>query len=351
MKQAPPAESSLNERAQHLLKVLVESYIADGQPVGSRTLARIGGLELSPATVRNVMSDLEEMGFVQAPHTSAGRIPTVQGYRLFVDTLLEVQPLKVRLLEEVKGGLDPDMDPGDLVESASDILSRITQLAGLVTIPKQEHTSLRQVEFLQLSENRVLAILVMNKQEVQNRVIHLDREYSTPELQAAANYINSRYAGEDLRNLRERLLSELEAARQDMNAMMQAVVELGEKAFSPKPDAKDDFVVVGQMNLMEYEELSSVEKLRQLFEAFTGKRDILHILDQCISAQGVQIFIGHESGYDVLDDCSLVTAPYSTDGDMVGVLGVIGPTRMAYDRVIPIVDLTAKLLGAALNKR
>lgn len=351
MKQEPTNEAPINDRAQHLLKVLVESYIADGQPVGSRTLSRIGGLDLSPATIRNVMSDLEEAGFVHAPHTSAGRVPTVQGYRMFIDTMLRLEPLKGSLLEEVRGSLGPDMDAGGLVESASDVLSRVTRLAGLVTLPKQEHASLRQVEFLKLSESRVLAILVMNQMEVQNRVIHLDREYTTDELQTAANYLNSRYAGNDLRTLRGRLLGELDQVRQDMDDTMRAVIDLGEKAFSNPKAGEDDFVVVGQSNLMGYEELSDVDKLKQLFDAFSEKRNILHILDQCLTADGVQIFIGNESGYGVLDDCSLVTAPYSAGDDIVGVLGVIGPTRMAYDRVIPIVDITAKLLGAALNVR
>ena len=227
----------------------------------------------------------------------------------------------------------------------------IRDRAGVVTVPRQEHASLRQIEFLGLSENRVLAILVMNQHEVQNRVIQLDRAYSESELREAANYLNAKFAGRGMVALRRELLAELDAVREDMNCMMRSAIELGEKAFASDERVQDDFVVVGQTNLMGYEQLSDVDKLRQLFDAFSTKRDILHLLDKCICARGVQIFVGQESGYQVLDECSVVSAPYSVQGDVIGVLGVIGPTRMPYDRVIPIVDITARLLGAALNTR
>ncbi|MBK1691491.1 heat-inducible transcriptional repressor HrcA [Ectothiorhodospira mobilis] len=343
-------ETPLNDRARRLLRALVENYVQDGQPVGSRTLARTCGLDLSPASIRNVMSDLEEMGLVSSPHTSAGRVPTPRGYRLFVDSLLEVKPLdshEVRLLKE---RLSPDMDTRTLVESASDLLSAVTQMAGMVRVPKRDHAALCQIEFLKLSGRQVLAILVMNKNEVQNRILQLDRDYTHSELQQMANYLNEHLAGLDLRQAREQILREMKAVREHMNTLMLAAIQLGERAFSDE-DREEQVVFTGQTHLMGYAELSSVDKLRNLFEAFNQKRDLLGLLDNCIHAQGVQIFIGQESGHEVLDDCSVVTAPYQVDGQVLGVLGVIGPTRMAYERVIPVVDVTAKLLGAALNSR
>lgn len=339
----------MNERAQHLLKVLVENYIRDGQPVGSRTLARIGGLELSPATIRNVMADLEEMGLIHAPHTSAGRIPTAQGYRVFVDHMLRCQPLDPELIESLEHGLDPTMTHQSLVKAASDLLSGVTHMAAVVTVPRTEFGQLRQIEFLELSENRVLAILVIDQKEVQNRIIQLDRPYSAAELQAAANLLNERFAGRDLREIRHELVKEMDQVRRDMNALMASVLELGGKAFEDEDLEAGDMLVVGQTHLMAYQELSDVEKLRQLFEAFASKQEILHLLDKCIWAEGVQIFIGQESEVDPLGACSVISTPYAVRDGVVGVLGVIGPTRMAYDRVIPVVDVTAKLLGAALN--
>jgi heat-inducible transcriptional repressor len=344
-------ETALNERALHLHKVLVEVYIREGQPVGSRTLARTAGLDLSPATIRNVMADLEELGFLSSPHTSAGRVPTAKGFRLFVDNMIKFKPLQLTVLDRLKDGLDPGLNHKGLVETASGLLSGITQMAGIVTVPRKQSISLRQIEFLELSENRVLAILVVNEQEVQNRIIQLDRGYSRSELEEAANYLNSQFAGQDLRQVRLSLLKELDLVRRDMDRLMRSAVELGEKVFVQAEKADEDFVVVGQTNLMEYEQLSDLESLRQLFDAFARKREILHLLDRCICAEGVQIFFGQESRYHPLDECSVVSAPYSVDDEVVGVLGVIGPMRMAYDRVIPIVDVTAKLLGAALNPR
>ena len=343
------SDSVLSERAQHLLRILVERYIRDGQPVGSRTLSRDSGLDLSPATIRNVMSDLEEMGLVRAPHTSAGRVPTVQGYRLFVDTLLHVSPLGGDEVRRLREQLDATQDRGTLMGSASSLLSDITHLAGVVMLPRHEQVRLRQVEFLPLSDNQILAILVINKREVQNRIIRTERAFSPSELQQAANYINSLGSGKHMHELRDLLLQELQDAREQMNDLMIAAIEMAAQAIPAEPEI-DDFVVAGQTNLMGYNELADMEKLRQLFDAFHRKRDLLHLLDQCLGARGVQIFIGEESGYNVLDECSVVTAPYEVDGRVLGVLGVIGPTRMAYERVIPIVDVTARLLGAALNQ-
>ena len=338
---------SLNERTQLLLKVLVESYISEGQPQGSRTLARKSALEISPATVRNVMADLEDFGFVESPHTSAGRIPTTKGYRLFVDTMLKVQPITTDVVSQMKENLDPSQNVNGLVESASTLLSGLTGMAGVVTLPRIERAEFRHIEFLPLSEHRVLAILVMNQREVQNRILQADRDYTEAELQQAANYINELCAGQDLVAARQKILQELDRLREHMNDLMRSAVEMGEQVFSSS--GKADYVVVGQTNLMEFDDLSDIEKLRSLFEAFSQKREFLRLLDRCICADGVQIFIGQESGYSVLDDCSVITSPYTVDDEVMGVLAVVGPTRMSYNRVIPIVDLTARLLGEALN--
>lgn len=347
----PTNNTGLNERAQRLLKALVEHYIRDGEPVGSRTLSRDSGLDLSPASIRNVMSDLEDLGFIASPHTSAGRVPTVRGYRFFVDTLLTVKPLaqqEVRLMHERFAA--PDVNPQSLLASASSVLSAITRMTGVVTLPRREHVSWRHVEFLPLSDNRVLAILVVNEGEVQNRVLRLDRAYEATELQHAGNYLNTHYAGKDIHAVRSEVLNDLRHTRENINELMLAAVTLAEKMVGDAGQAKGrTYVMAGETNLMEWAELSDVEKLRRLFEAFNEQREILHLLDKCISAEGVQIFIGEESGYRVLDECSVVTAPYKVGDEVVGVLGVIGPTRMAYERVIPLVDLTAHLLGAALN--
>jgi heat-inducible transcriptional repressor len=344
-------ETELSERAQLLLKALVEQYVADGRPVGSRTLSRDAGLKLSPATVRNVMADLEDMGLVVSPHTSAGRVPTVQGYRVFVDSLLTLQPLAESTIEQLRNELGIVNTTQDLISRASDTLSEVTNMAGVVMLPKLLFTSFQQIEFLPLSDNRILAITVHNDKEVQNRVIHTQREYSAAELQQAANYLSEQFRGQNLQSARRKLLEEMQQARDSMNRMMQAAIEMAEKVMDDEPDKGPDYVVAGQTNLMGFEELSDVEKLRRLFEAFTQKQDMLHLLDQAMNAQGIQIFIGNESGYEAFDDCSVIATPYKVDNEVAGVLGVVGPTRMAYDRVIPIVDITARLLGAALNPK
>jgi heat-inducible transcriptional repressor len=345
----------LSERAQRLLTALVEAYIRDGQPVGSRTLTREAGLPVSAATVRNVMADLEDFGFVASPHTSAGRIPTDKGYRFFVDALLKLRPTGdidrdlSRALEQ-RFGAHGD-DPRQLIASASQLLSNFTRLAGVVTVPRQPHAAVTQIEFLGLSENRVLAILVVNGREVQNRILQVERTFASEELRRAANFLNEQFRGLELSDVRGLLLSQLQETRAHMNQLMLDAISMAQKMFAPgaEDESPVDVVIAGETNLMGFAELSNVERLRRLFDAFNEKRDILHLLDQCLSADRVQIFIGHESGYQILDDCSVVTAPYVVGNEVVGVLGVIGPTRMAYERVIPIVDLTARLLGSALN--
>lgn len=343
--------SSLNEREQHLLKTLIEDYIRSGQPVGSRNLAQSAGLSLSAATVRNVMADLEGFGLVSAPHTSAGRVPTVEGYRLFVDSLLNIRPLNYGEIEKMKFGLSAQHNTQGLIESASGLLSSITSMAGVVTLPRHDQVVLKQIEFLKLSEGRVLVIIVTHTKEVHNRIIVPGREYTSSELTEVANYLNDKFAGLDMHQIHTLLLEELKQVQQDMNQLMLDAIALGEKVFAEEEEVSDDYVLAGETRLMGYEELSDVGRLRHLFEAFHQKRDILSILDQCISAEGVKIFIGHESGTEVLNDCSVISAPYEYEGEVVGVLGVIGPTRMAYDRVIPVVDITAKLLTAALNSQ
>lgn len=341
--------AQLSERGQQLLKLLVERYIRDGLPVGSRTLARESLMDLSPATVRNVMSDLDELGLIKSPHTSAGRVPTVQGYRLFVDSLLTVKPMQEADVMRLQSKFTDAGDPQRVLVTASSLLSEISSMTGVIMVPRREQPRVRQVEFLSLSGNRVLVILVLNEREVQNRVIHTPRHYGTGELQQAANYLNQLLAGKDFPKVREALLAEMREAQRNINELMLAAVELADRSLYGTEEG-GDYVIAGQTNLMAYAEMADVEQLRKLFEAFNRKRDILHLLDQSLTAQGVQIFIGEESGYQVLDSCSVVTAPYEVDGTVVGVLGVIGPTRMAYDRLIPLVDVTAKLLGAALNQ-
>ncbi len=345
-------EEALSERAQLLLKALIESYIRDGQPVGSRTLSRDSGLSLSSATIRNVMADLEELGFVVSPHTSAGRIPTDKGYRLFVDSLLKLKPLQSEEIDDIERRLRNDVSNGrTLVQTVSQMLSSVTQMAGLVTLPNPHYVALSQIEFIGLSENRALAIMVMNNREVENRVVQLERSYSSEELRRAANYLNEAFAGRSLPEVRASLLKQLQETRQTMNQLMQDAIQMAQKVFETPGGEQVEYVIAGETNLMGFAELSNVDRLRRLFEAFNEKHDMLRLLDSCLRAQGIQIFIGHESGYQILDDISVVTAPYMLDNQVVGVLGVIGPTRMAYERVIPIVDVTAKLLGSALNAR
>lgn len=340
----------LSERAQRLLKVLVHRYIRHGQPVGSRVLTRESGMDLSPATVRNVMADLEEAGYVRSPHTSAGRVPTDRGYRFFVDSLLTVQPLRGQEVERLRIRLDGEGDTGHLVDSASNLLSGLTRLAGVVTLPKHGFGAIRHLEFLPLSDRRILAILVLNDHEVQNRVIQADRDYTAADLQQVSNYLSAEFAGKSVSEVRRSLLEAMRADQQHMNRLMTSAIAVARQLFDEEADeGGEDFVLAGETNLMTFAELSSVDKLKELFEAFSRKRDILHLLDRCLSADGIQIFIGEESGYEAFDGVSLVTSTYRSEDEALGVLGVIGPTRMDYDRVIPIVDVTARLLGHALK--
>jgi len=337
----------LNERAQILLKTLVELYITDGQPVGSRALSKYSKLDLSPASIRNVMADLEEMGFIASPHTSAGRIPTARGYRFFVDTLLTIKPLDTLEINQLEGQLHVE-NTQRLLVSASHILSELTRFAGVVVTPRRSG-GFRHVEFLRLSDKRLLLILVTSEGDVQNRILLGDRDYTPSELIETANILNQNYAGLTFEEIRRRIRDELRELRENMTRLMTATLEAGSQAVS---ESAEEVVISGEGNLLGIEDLSSnMVNLRRLFELFERKTGLLQLLDISSRAQGVQIFIGGESGMTPLDECSVVTAPYEVDGHVVGTVGVIGPTRMAYERVIPIVDITAKLLTSALGQR
>ncbi|NBC22768.1 MAG: heat-inducible transcription repressor HrcA [Gammaproteobacteria bacterium] len=342
------AEDSLDERAQRVFKLLVEQYIAEGTPVPSRTLAAAPGVEVSPATVRNILADLESQGLVRSPHTSAGKIPTNRGLRFFVDSLLSVQPLDEAQVMRLRGEIDPDLSPTELVQSASKALSHLTHMTCLITLPRRDQAALRHVEFLPLSGNRVLVILVLGDREVQNRVIHTERSYTEPELNQAANFINREFGGRSLLEVRDALLESMQADKDRMDGLMQTALDVASRAFEDSAEPPgSELVVAGETNLLDF---GDIEQVRKLFDAFSRKSGILHLLDRCLDSHGIQLFIGEESGYRLLDDWSLVTASYEVQGRLAGVLGVVGPTRMAYQEVIPVVDLTAQVLSAAMRR-
>jgi len=336
----------LDPRAQHLLKTLVERYIAEGQPVGSRALSRQSGLELSPATIRNEIADLEEMGFIASPHTSAGRVPTPKGYRFFVDSLMVVKPLEDVEVHRLEGELQADR-PQQAVSQAASLLSELTHFAGVVMTPKRREGGFRHLEFLRLAERRVLLIVVTPEGDVQNRILHTDHSYTQAQLVEATNFFNQNFAGQPFGAIRARLAEELRALTQDIAELMKAAVDVGEGALA----GGEALVVTGERNLLHADDLASnMDRLRRLFELFEQKTSLLHLLDLSQRAHGVQIYIGGESGITPLDECSVVTARYEVNGQVIGTLGVIGPTRMAYERIIPIVDITARLLSSALTR-
>lgn len=341
-------KTPLDARSRHLLQALIAQYIRDGTPVGSRTLSRSAGLDISPATIRNVMADLEEVGLVTTPHTSAGRVPTAQGYRLFVDSMLQVEPLDDAQMAQLGQRLSPQLGTQRLIGKVSELLSAMTHFVGLVTVPRRDQFALRHIDFVALEPERLLVILVFADNEVQNRVIHTRRAYTPSELEQTANYLNQHFAGLPLTAIRQRLVQELREARNEMNLLLAVAADVAATAFGPVEE--DDMLVAGQTQLMGVQDLSDLDRLRELFDAFTRKKELLQLLEGCASARGVRLFIGEESGVAPLDQCSLVTAPYGADGRVLGVLGVIGPTRMAYERVIPMVQATAQVLGAALNR-
>lgn len=339
----------ITDRGRVLLKALVERHIRDGQPVGSKTLMAEAGLPVSAATVRNVMSDLEDQGFLHSPHTSSGRVPTAAGYRLFVDSLLQVQPLDPDAVSSLRAELNPDKSAGELVQSASALLANITLQAGLVTVPRQNANQLRQVEFLPLSGDRVLVILVINEREVQNRIIHTRRVFSEEQLREAAAMVNQRYAGKPLDLVQRHIFKEMQDTRSQIDSYLGASLDLANQALESEAPGEDEYVMTGESQLLGGATAEEMLKLRELFDAFEQKKDLLHLLERCSRAEGIQIYIGEEAGYEVFGDYSVVTAPYTDGARTLGVLGVIGPTRMSYERVIPIVDITARMLSSALS--
>lgn len=324
-------------------------HIREGHPVASKNLQGESGLSVSPATVRNIMSELEDLGYLASPHTSAGRVPTAQGYRFFVDSLLQVSPVEADAVSVLNAGLDPNRSSSELAQSASNLLAQITFQTGIVTVPKPAASQLRQIEFLPLSGDRVLVILVINEREVQNRIIQMERPMTEDHLKTAADLINQRYAGSDLTQVKSHILREMAEARERIDHYLEAALALAGAAMESDTE-ESSVVVAGEASLLNQASPEDMQKLRELFDAFERKRDLLELLDRCSQADGIQIFIGEEAGFDVFGDFSVITAPYAQGVQPLGVLGVIGPTRMAYERVIPIVDVTARMLSAALSR-
>ena len=337
----------MDERAKTLLKTLVERYIADGQPVGSRTLSKASGLELSPATIRNVMADREELGLIASPHTSAGRIPTARGYRLFVDTMLTAEPRQLHGVSVAEPHLPPDQ-PQRVIANAAQLLSNLSSFVGVVTAPRKASV-FHHIEFMRLSERRVLVILVAPDGDVQNRVIFTAQDYTSAQLLEASNYLTAHYAGLTIEEVRERLKTEVDALRGEISALMQAAVQAGSEAIA---DSQEQVVVSGERNLLTVQDFSNdLGSLRRLFDLFEHKTQLMRLLDVSSRADGVRIYIGGESMVVPYEELSVVSAPYEVDGKIVGTLGVIGPTRMAYDRMIQIVDITSRLVSNALSTK
>ncbi len=341
----------LDERGKTLLKALVERYIADGQPIGSRTLSRASGLELSPATIRNVMADLEEQGLIASPHTSAGRIPTPRGYRLFVDTMLTARPIDMSQepaeMTAARDKLQPDQ-PQRVIAQAASLLSSLSSFVGVVTVPRKASV-FRHIEFLRLSEHRVLLILVAPDGDVQNRVIFTAHDYAQSDLIEASNFLNSHYAGMAIEEVRERVKIEIDSLRGEIATLMQAAVQAGSDAVAQNDE---QVIVSGERNLLDVQDFGSdMGSLRKLFDLFEQKTQLMRLLDVSSRADGVRIYIGGESGVVPYQELSVVSAPYEVDGQVIGTLGVIGPTRMAYERMIHIVDITARLVGNALSAK
>lgn len=341
-------DSQVDVRAQQLFKLLVEQYIAEGNPIASKALATRPEVQVSSATVRNIMGELESLGLVKSPHTSAGKIPTNQGYRFFVDTLLSVEPWEEARVKEMEAELNPDLAPAELVSSASDLLSQITQMTCLITTPLRNQVLLRHLEFVGLDHERVLVILVLNDREVQNRVIHTERSYSDIELTQAANFVNREFGGRSLMDIRLAVVKSMQADKDRMDKLMQDALDIASAAFAePAGEEGQELLVSGESRLLDFS--ADTDTVKSLFDAVSSKGRVLHLLDRCLQSSGVQLFIGDESGYQPLGDVSLVTSAYEVNGEVAGVLGVIGPTRMDYKDVIPVVDVTARLLSAAMR--
>ncbi|MFT4196349.1 MAG: heat-inducible transcriptional repressor HrcA [Pseudoxanthomonas sp.] len=342
----PARHPDLDARSRQVLRTLISRYIQDGEPVGSRTLSRLSGLEVSPATIRNILADLEDAGLLSSPHTSAGRVPTAQGYRMFVDSLVQLQPPGEREIARLRAGLPSGGGTQALLGSTSELLSAMSHFVGVVGAPRREAFAFRHIDFVPLDGWRVLAILVFADNDVQNRVIEPRRTYEPAELERVANYLNSHFAGRPIAEIRATLVREMRAARSEMEGLLAHTVELAEHALASEGE---DVVLAGQTRLMGVQDLSDLDRLRELFEAFARKREILQLLERTLSAPGVRIFIGEETGLAPLEQVSMVAAPYRAGDQVLGVLGVIGPTRMAYQQVIPLVQAAADVLGAAMD--
>jgi len=345
----PRQASPLNQRAQYLLKTLINCYVEEGVPVGSKRLAESAGLNISTATIRNVMANLDSMGLVSAPHTSAGRIPTNLGFRMYVDSMLEFSPIETVIKQRLQQQLNADQDKSTLINMANNLLSDITQMAGVITLPKSGQLNLRRIEFLSLPDKKILAILVVNERDVQNRIIHMEKDYSQDELIKISNYLNQHFMGKDIFQIRALMMQELHSARSQVDELMTAAVDLADQALKPDQES-EAYRLQGQANLIRFNEMDNASKLQQLFQVFQSKRDMLGLLDRCIQADDMQVFIGAEAGLEGLDDFTVISAPYGSEGNTLGVLGVIGPTRMEYSKVISTVDITARLLSLALSE-
>lgn len=342
---------SLDGRAENVLNSLVKTYISQGQPVGSKTLAQLPELGVSSATLRKVMSDLEELGFITSPHTSAGRIPTAQGYRLFVDGMVRTSALTKQTLYDLSDAFANESDPATLLAHASEALSELTQFAGVVVMPNSSVTRFHQLEFMRLSETRILAILVTEDGRVQNRVLNVAQEFSESALTEASNFFNQRYKGHTLEEVRHKLIDDMTLDNDEMHRINNSAMQVAKAVITEEENTDKEVVVSGEQKLLDVPELCQIETLQKIFDAFKTKRDLLGLLDRSMKVDGVSIFIGEESGYSSLGECSVIARPYGVEGTVVGTLGVIGPTRMDYDEVISVVDITSKLLSQALSKQ
>lgn len=341
---------TLDPRTRQLLRTLIGRYLRDGEPVGSQTLARHAGLDVSAATIRNILADLEDIGLLAAPHTSAGRVPTARGLRVFVDSLIELRPPGERQIQLIQKGLATHVTTQEVLRETSARLSDITHFVGLVTVPRRDRFAFRHIDFVRLDERRVLAILVFIDGEVQNRAVEMPRPLSADDLEWIANYLNQNYAGLGLEEIRERLVTELDDERREVDKRMAATVALAQATL--QVDAGEDMLVSGQTKLMGGAQgLADIGRLRELFEAFQRKSELLQVLEGCLRADGVRLFIGEESGVTSMEQCSLIAAPYAGSGRVLGVLGVIGPTRMDYDRVITTVQAAAQALSRTMAER
>lgn len=340
----------LDPRARQLLRTLIGRYIDGGEPVGSQTLAKHAGLDVSPATIRSILGDMETLGLLSAPHVSSGRVPTTLGYRVFVDSLLQVRPLRAGEVNRLREELSAGSSTQRLLGNASELVSAMSRFVGVVSAPRRERFAFKHIDFVSVEPQRVLAILVFADNDVQNRILQTRRVYDAGELERAANYLNRHFAGRTLAEVRLGLVQELRNARDEMQRLLSATAELAEGTLaSDEQAANQEMLLAGQTRLMGVQDLSDLDRLRDLFEAFARKREILQLLERTLRAPGVRIFIGEETGLAPLEGMSLVSAPYASGDQVLGVLGVIGPSRMAYDRMIPLVQATADALGAALN--